>query len=228
MSKTLADYQAEVRYLLHRMDSEERESFAERLWTDPELFDRVLHAENELFDLHAIGRLPPGYQLDFERRLLATRGQWRKLATARALASRPRAWTGGWLAIAAGVVLLAVLAPILARKLSPTKSTVAVVMLPGAQTRVGTQVPEYSVPKALEVELRMPVDPGDALGEVRVSLVGGGGEIANAALRAVGSEIRWRLESGRLPSGRYELSIRDGGGTLVGFVEFRLARGAVQ
>lgn len=104
------DLAREFEYLLGHMPRVDRETFQGLLIENSEASERVLEAENELFDAYLRGDLPGEWRPAFEQRFLETRRGVEKLAAARKLQQktrRPRRYL--WLssAIAAGIALMA-------------------------------------------------------------------------------------------------------------------------
>jgi hypothetical protein len=213
----------ELRYLLNRMDPAEREAFGARLLEDPELFNRVLDTENELYDGYARGTLTPGVRAAFEQ----TAGQRRKLTFARALNRRQRAAKPmrQLVAIAAGVVMLVGASTLLLlrkgdnqpgakRSLPPV---VAQFVLPAGATRAAAELPRLAVPAdADEVELRMPLNT--APGRASVELRSRQGTVWNGELD-VGQMAVLRVPARDLGPGLYELTVSRSGKP-VGFASF--------
>jgi hypothetical protein len=104
------DLAREFEYLLGHMPRVDRETFQGLLIENSEASDRVLEAENELFDAYLRGDLPGEWRPAFESRLLSTERGRDKLAAARKLSqklrrSRRSLWWSS--AIAAGIALIA-------------------------------------------------------------------------------------------------------------------------
>lgn len=105
------DLAREFEYLLGHMPRVDRETFQGLVIENPEISDRVLEAENELFDAYVRGDLPGEWRPAFEQRLLQTDPGRRKFAVACGLAGE----TGGskvlvWAAAAAAIAVALVLA----------------------------------------------------------------------------------------------------------------------
>ena len=106
------------RYLLRTLPAEERDRLEVEALRDPEAFDDLQAAEDDLFHDYARGVLADGEREDFERTVLALPGAEERVAAARALvkaldAQPPAAaaptwrWTAGLAAAAALAVLAA-------------------------------------------------------------------------------------------------------------------------
>ena len=80
------DLAREFQYLLGQMPRVDRETFQGLLIENEEVSERVLEAENELFDAWVHGDLPRDWHPLFEERLLSTAEGRRKAAVARSLA----------------------------------------------------------------------------------------------------------------------------------------------
>ena len=106
------DLAREFEYLLGHMPRVDRETFQGLVIESSEIADRVLEAENELFDAYVRGELPGEWRPVFEQRLLQTQAGRRKLALARGLVAKTRAQgTIRWIAavlVAAAMIALAV------------------------------------------------------------------------------------------------------------------------
>lgn len=218
----------ELRYLLNRMDSAEREAFGARLLEDPELFDRVLDAENELYDGYARGTLAPGVRADLEK----TAGQRRKLTFARALNRRQGAAKPmrQLVVIAAGVVMLVAASTVLVLRKGDNQPAakrsrapvVAQFVLPAGAMRAAAELPRFAVPAdADEVELRMPLNA--APGRATVELRSRRGTVWNGELDADATLVL-RVPARDLGPGLYELTVSRSGKP-VGFASFHVAAG---
>jgi hypothetical protein len=80
------DLDREFQYLLGQMPRVDRETFQGLLIENAEISERVLEAENELFDAWVRGDLPRDWRPLFEERLLSTPEGKRKATAARILA----------------------------------------------------------------------------------------------------------------------------------------------
>jgi hypothetical protein len=80
------DLDREFQYLLGQLPRVDRETFQGLLIENAEMSERVLEAENELFDAWVRGDLPRDWRPMFEERLLSTPEGRRKATVARALA----------------------------------------------------------------------------------------------------------------------------------------------
>lgn len=87
MEQTVEDLEREEikKYLLGAMDDPGRESFEERVISDPDYKDAVLMVEAELMEDFIAGGLPEGERRDFVKHLLATPQQRQRLSELRAL-----------------------------------------------------------------------------------------------------------------------------------------------
>lgn len=100
------DLDREFQYLLGQMPRVDRETFQGLLIENAEMSERVLEAENELFDAWVRGDMPRDWRPQFEERLLSTPEGRRKATVARALAQavaraesarlRPQAQAANW------------------------------------------------------------------------------------------------------------------------------------
>lgn len=98
-----------IQYLLHEMPEAERAAFAERLFTEPELYERVQMAEAELLDAYVRHQVSRRERGRIEQYLLNSEGQRRKLAFAAALDAalpHPKRMHLPWAAIAAAAALV--------------------------------------------------------------------------------------------------------------------------
>lgn len=105
------DLARECEYLLGHMPRVDRETFQGLVIESSEISDRVLEAENELFDSYVRGELPGEWRPVFEQRLLQTRAGRRKLALARGILSESSSSSRIWWVmaiLAAAVIGLAV------------------------------------------------------------------------------------------------------------------------
>ncbi len=98
-----------IAYLLHEMPEGERAAFAERWFTEPELYERLQMTEAELLDDCVRGKVSRGQRRRIEQYLLGSEFQRRKLAFAAALDTAlpsPPALRVPWLAIVAGLLVV--------------------------------------------------------------------------------------------------------------------------
>jgi hypothetical protein len=125
----MTDDELLARYLLGDLPDAERDEAQERLFADPEFFERLLAVENDLIDSYARDTLPRRERELVEAHLLATAQQRRKLRFARALGrvgekgqrrARPYRFIAP-LSIAAALVLALSLAWSLAHNRPPGK-----------------------------------------------------------------------------------------------------------
>ena len=226
----LTQYQAEIRYLLDRMEPAERDPFGQRLIEDGEAFDRVREAETELYDAFARGDLPAGLRADFEKNLLQTPAQFRRLGAARAVARRTRSRpVPGWAlaALAAGVLLGVALAPRLWRGGEGKASSIIRVKID--QTRsASARIPELPLPPlSAPVDVRISWNPAEPAGVYQAELQTDGKRVWSGQARVLphdgnGLEAGFRLDAGVLRPGPYELTVTSGGGEAIGFGEFRV------
>jgi hypothetical protein len=100
-------------YLLHRLSEAEREAVRERLFLEPDLFERMREVETDLIDALAAGRLSPEDAAAVTQFAAAT-GQEDRVEFSRALARQPlpataatRYRTPFWIAAAAAAVFAA-------------------------------------------------------------------------------------------------------------------------
>jgi len=97
-----------IAYLLHEMPEAERAAFAERWFTEPDLYESVQAAESGLLDDYVRNKLPRRQRRQIEQFLLASDAQRRKLAFAAALyAALPQARRRRvpWAAVAAAALV---------------------------------------------------------------------------------------------------------------------------
>jgi hypothetical protein len=97
-----------IAYLLHQMPEEERDAFAERWFTEPELYERLQILEAELLDDWASGKVSPTERHLIERYLSGSQSQRRKMAFATALHNampRPRVRRVPWMAMVAALLV---------------------------------------------------------------------------------------------------------------------------
>jgi len=98
-----------IAYLLHEMPEAERAAFAERWFTEPELYERLQMTEAELLDDCARGKVSRSQRRRIEQFLLGSEVQQRKMAFAAALQAafpRPRALRTPWLAVVAALFVV--------------------------------------------------------------------------------------------------------------------------
>jgi len=212
---------AEIRYLLHRMDPDEREEFARRVVEDEEVFDRVREAETELYDAYARNALPRDVAAEFLRELLQTPAQRSRLRAAQVLArrSRPvRVSPIAWVALAAGVLLGLALVPRLLRQGSGEPNVLRVRM---DQTRATAAIPEFHLTGG-PVEVRVPWNAAEPGKGIRVELRRDGAKVWTGGMTGGVPELVFRLESGVLRPGMYEMVVESTGGEPIGFAEFRV------
>ncbi|HZU24226.1 MAG TPA: hypothetical protein VFA04_01820 [Bryobacteraceae bacterium] len=103
-----------AKYLLHRLGEQERDALRERLFTEPELFERLREVEADLIDALARGSLST-QDAEAVAEFVLTTGQEERLAFARALARQARTRAARpapsslpfWIAVAACIVLAA-------------------------------------------------------------------------------------------------------------------------
>lgn len=193
-----------IQYLLHEMPEAERAAFAERLFTEPELYERVQMAEAELLDAYVRHRVSRHERLRIEQYLLNSEGQRRKLAFAAALEAalpRPQRTHLPWAAIAAAALVLMAGASLwlglenrnlrqevarLESAAPPQPGAVFTVGLPadtlrGAQAENTIRLPAGATMLRLELELR----PGDQQNLYTATITSGGRTLwAEGPLRA--------------------------------------------
>jgi hypothetical protein len=212
---------AEIRYLLHRMNPDEREEFARRVIEDEEVFDRVREAETELYDAYARDALPRGVAAEFVRELLQTPAQRTRLRGAQVLArrSRPvRLSPIAWVALAAGVLLGLAVMP---RLLRQSAGEANVLRIKIDQTRASASVPEFRLTDG-PVEIRVPWNPAEPGKAIRIELRRDGAKVWTGSAAGGGTELKFRLEAGVLRAGLYEMAVESTGGEPIGFAEFRV------
>jgi anti-sigma factor RsiW len=130
----MTDDELLARYLLGELSDAERDEAQERLFADPEFFERLLSVENDLIDSYARDALPRRERELVETHLLASAQQRRKLRFARALSrvgeknhgrARPHRFIAP-LSIAAALVLALGFAWSLAHNRPPDKQVAEV------------------------------------------------------------------------------------------------------
>ncbi len=98
-----------IAYLLHQMPDAERTAFAERWFTEPELYEQLQMLEAELLDDYAHGKVSRSQHRRIERYLLSSEFQQRKMAFAVALQEalpQPKVLRVPWTAIVAAVLVV--------------------------------------------------------------------------------------------------------------------------
>ena len=125
------------RYLLRTLPPDERDRLEVEALRDPEAFDDLQAAEDDLFHDYARGLLADGEREDFERTLLALPGVEERVAAARALvraldAQPPAAAapTWRWTAVLAAAAALAVLAAWLLLRARPAETPLTAAVSP--------------------------------------------------------------------------------------------------
>jgi hypothetical protein len=219
----LTEYAAEIRYLLHRMEPDERDRFGQRVVQDEETFDRVREAETELYDAHVRNALPPDLRHDFHLHLLQSLRQSGRLKAAGVLArrSRPARMTPlALMALAAGLLLGLALVPRLLRNGAGTQP--AELELRIDQTRAVAAIPEFRVSSQAPVELRIAVNPNEPAGQFRVRLDRLGATVWSREVTPVNHRISVLIPAGLLQPGIHELTVDSAGGAPVGFAEFKV------
>jgi hypothetical protein len=102
-----------IAYLLHEMPEGERAAFAERWFTEPDLYERLQMTEAELLDNWARGKVSRSQRRRVEQYLLGSELQQQKLAFAAALSAalpRPRVMRVPWLAVVAALLFVSLAA----------------------------------------------------------------------------------------------------------------------
>src|SRR5260370_20864485 len=77
-----------TRYLLGELSESDQATLEEQYFTDPQVFDQVLKAENELVDNYARGQLPRQVRKRFEQSYLVHRKRRQRVKFAEALATK--------------------------------------------------------------------------------------------------------------------------------------------
>jgi len=98
-----------IAYLLHEMPETERDAFAERWFSDPELYRQLQMAEADLLDAYVRGTLSRTQRAQVDRYLLGSEHQRGKLAFARGLKGvlpERRRTVAHWAGLAAAAVLI--------------------------------------------------------------------------------------------------------------------------
>ena len=102
-----------IEYLLHEMPEGERAAFAERWFTEPDLYERLQMTEAELLDDCVRGNVSRRQRRRIEQYLLSCEYQQRKLAFAAALEAavpRPKIVRVPWLAVVAASLVVSLAA----------------------------------------------------------------------------------------------------------------------
>ncbi len=102
-----------IEYLLHEMPEGERAAFAERWFTEPDLYERLQTVEAELLDDCVRGKVSRGQRRKIEQYLLDSEYQQRKMAFAAALHAalpRPKIVRVPWLAVVAALLVVSLAA----------------------------------------------------------------------------------------------------------------------
>jgi hypothetical protein len=97
-----------IAYLLHQMPEAERAAFAERWFTEPDLYEQLQMVEAELLDDCARGKVSRSQRRQIEQYLLGSEFQQRKLAFAGALQAAipsPKSSRVAWLPLIAAVLI---------------------------------------------------------------------------------------------------------------------------
>ena len=173
-----------TRYLLGGLSEEERERLQAEYLRDPELFDRLVAAEEDLIDAYVRGELGEDDRNRFEERFGKTPAQKQRLHVARMLqtaasphaAASSRARLKRWLPAAAAVVLVAGAAAFLVRDPDPRATSVqrAPVSSPvatpaGAPATVQSFVLRPGAVRAAGAETSIALNPDGVL-ELRLAL----------------------------------------------------------
>ncbi|BDC47930.1 hypothetical protein F183_A02460 [Bryobacterales bacterium F-183] len=222
------DLARELEYLLGQMPRVDRETFQGQLIENSDISDRVVEAEQELFDAYARNRLPGEWRAAFEERLLSTPEGRAKLAVAHGLlrrsrpSTRRRWWIFSGLAAtaAAAVLLLFTTCGILRPCESTQPAAVAIeetqVFELAAITRGQAQRPKLLlVPNATRyLELRV-AEPADSF---ELSLV-----LDQRSIAKAGPGTSLRVDRQLLEPGIYLLTAFRNG-TASNYYEFELVR----
>jgi hypothetical protein len=100
-----------IAYLLHEMPEGERAAFAERWFTEPDLYENLQMMEAELLDDWARGKVSRAQRRKIEQYLLGSEYQKQKIVFAAALASAfppPRVSRVPWLGVVAALLAVSV------------------------------------------------------------------------------------------------------------------------
>lgn len=225
-----------IAYLLHRMPDEERTALAERLMTEPDVYEAIRAGEADLLDGYARGTLNDDDRIGVETHLLGSAGQQEKLAFAKALVAampvaRRRTVPWAWIGAAAAFVLLAAgaarvgldnarMRQDLARlreAAPPVTGAVFSVLLPLDQTRAAAREHELKVPDRVEiVRLELEIDPGDRNELFSASASRGSEQVwseapIHAEPRGAGHVVPFWLPASVLRAGRYEITLASNG-----------------
>jgi hypothetical protein len=104
------------RYLLGEVSDDERSEIEQGYFADDAFFDQLADAQNDLVDSYVRGALPPDDRKRFEERFLTSGSGIARVEFARALQQKIAARSGrktvsvGWLAVAASLAIVVILA----------------------------------------------------------------------------------------------------------------------
>lgn len=223
------DLAREFEYLLGHMPRVDRETFQGLLIENSEMSERVLEAENELFDAYVRGELPGEWRPAFEERLLASAAGKRKLIIARKLQDRTRRVKRTWWlasAIAAGIALAAGLWPSITgqrgspeQRPAPVQAARQIQTLPlAAVTRGAGPRPSFTVEANItHLELALPADPPAS---VELSTLDG----KQLIWKSSGAPPPFQAPAALLPAGTYLLTSFDSAQRPFNYYEFEIVR----
>lgn len=208
----------EYRYLLGKMDEQEREAFAVRLLEDASFMERVEEAETELYDAYAQGRLAPADREIFAERFLGDAEGQARLAFSRALVRKTRRGASWWIAgtVAAGILLAAVVGGVLRRgepPASPEPEPVTLASVRLSPVERGADAPQTVVlpsgdPSAVVAwSAGLPAD----LYGVELETARGQRLWTSPPIRATGGLVEWRTPLSVLGTGAFVFTVRRGG-----------------
>jgi len=233
------DLAREFEYLLGHMPRVDRETFQGFLIENSAASDRVLEAENELFDAYLRGELPGEWRPAFESRLLSTDRGRDKLVAARKLSqkvgrSRRSLWWSS--AIAAGIALIAGFWPSLTgnrggggeadRSSKGTPSVIAQVIpqrleLKAITRGAASDRPRFSrEPGATHFVLALPESAATSVELSRLGAPGGG----DVVIWKSTSPPPFQVPADLLTEGAFYLVTSFTNGTISNYYEFEIVR----
>jgi hypothetical protein len=222
------DLAREFEYLLGQMPRVDRETFQGQLIENAETSDRVVEAEQELFDAYARNRLPGEWRVAFEERLLGAPEGRAKLALARGIARQAKParsrlwWIFGGLAATVAIVLVFFTTCNVTRPCEAPQTPPSATAAPKTQTfelaaitRGQAERPRLSVDApASQVQLTVK-EPADAF---ELSLV-----IAQRTIAKAPAGTSLRVDTNLLEPGIYLLTAFRNG-TASNYYEFEVVR----
>jgi len=186
-----------IAYLLHQMPETERAAFAERWFTEPDLYERLQMTEAELLDDCARGKVSRGQRRLIEQYLLGSEFQRRKMDFAAALQSAipsPRTSRVPWWAVAAAALVASIGVSLWLGIENRRLQTEVASIQPAAQ-RVADGVYAVAIPSqtlrsaAAENSIRLPA--GIQILRLELELPPGGDRGVYSATLLAGSRAVW-------------------------------------